>query len=98
MLAALHYNENSRREQATIAGDDKRYLGMFPKHEKGEHTVKQVKEPCTFGEWNRLHAKMTCTVIHRMSYHQGRIYNYSDLRECVASDAGSPKLETAQAQ
>ena len=50
MLAALHYNENSRREQATTAAGDKRYVVMFPKHKKGEHTVKPVKEPCTYGE------------------------------------------------
>ena len=27
-----------------------------------------------------------------MAYCQGHIYNDSDLRDCVASDAGSPKL------
>ena len=59
MLAALHYNENSRREQATTAAGVKRYVVMFPKHKKGEHTVKQVKEPCTYGKWNRLRTRLT---------------------------------------
>ncbi|XP_022098493.1 uncharacterized protein LOC110983498, partial [Acanthaster planci] len=44
-LAALHYNENSDRQQATTQEGVKRYRLSKPKYKKGEATVKPIKEP-----------------------------------------------------
>lgn len=36
MLAALHFNENGMREQATTKEGIKRYDVVFPKYKKGD--------------------------------------------------------------
>lgn len=51
MLAALHFNENGMREQATTKEGKKRYDVVFPKFKKGGgYTVREVKVECTFGK------------------------------------------------
>ncbi|XP_075554942.1 uncharacterized protein LOC142587666 isoform X1 [Dermacentor variabilis] len=47
-LAALHYNENSARQQATTDNGTKRWLVKYPKAKKAA-VVAPVKESCTYG-------------------------------------------------
>lgn len=49
LLAALHFNENSNRAQATLASGEGRYKISNPKYKKGEHTVKKIGVPPTYG-------------------------------------------------
>ena len=50
LLAALHFNENSTRAQATvIASGEGRYKISHPKYKKGEHTVRKITVPPTYG-------------------------------------------------
>ncbi|XP_021351593.1 THAP domain-containing protein 1-like [Mizuhopecten yessoensis] len=48
LLAALHFNENVSREQASLPNGEKRYRITFPKQENGDYTVRQVRTECTF--------------------------------------------------
>lgn len=50
MLAALHFNENGMREQATTKEEKKIYDVVFPKYKKGGYTLREVKVECTFGK------------------------------------------------
>lgn len=43
-LAALHYNFNSDRKQATTSKGVQRYSVSFPKHKKGGYTVRKSKQ------------------------------------------------------
>ena len=47
-LAALHYNENSDRGQATTSSGDLMFRLTFPKARKGECRAKPVKTEATF--------------------------------------------------
>ncbi|XP_057187965.1 uncharacterized protein LOC130553181 isoform X1 [Triplophysa rosa] len=47
-LAALHFNENARRPQATTAAGKPLFKVSFPKYRKGECTVKPVKVNPTY--------------------------------------------------
>ncbi|XP_062588586.1 uncharacterized protein LOC134250245 isoform X2 [Saccostrea cucullata] len=42
-LAALHFNENSSKDQAATREGNLQYSIVFPKHKKGDYTVKKVK-------------------------------------------------------
>lgn len=48
MLAALNFNENGMREQATTKEGIKRYDVVFPKFKNGGYTLREVKVECTF--------------------------------------------------
>ncbi|XP_060077580.1 uncharacterized protein LOC132557108 [Ylistrum balloti] len=48
ILAALHFNENSGREQAQTKQGDLCYKVTFPKHKKGGYTLREVKTESTF--------------------------------------------------
>ena len=48
-LAALHYNENCKRQQATRLDGVPKYDIVFPKYKKG-HVVKKVLEDQTFSK------------------------------------------------
>lgn len=48
-LAALHFNENAARKQATTSTGESRYDIVFPKYKKGGYVVKKVIEDPTFG-------------------------------------------------
>ncbi|XP_059386284.1 uncharacterized protein LOC132121128 [Carassius carassius] len=47
-LAALHYNENAGRPQATTAAARPVFKVTFPKAKKGEYRVREVKTQATF--------------------------------------------------
>lgn len=49
LLAALHFNENGSREQASTKTNQLRYKITFPKQKKGDFTVKKIKTPSTYG-------------------------------------------------
>ncbi|XP_063073829.1 uncharacterized protein LOC134464290, partial [Engraulis encrasicolus] len=48
-LAALHYNENTGRDQATASSGEPLYRMHYPKAMKGEARVKPIKTEATFG-------------------------------------------------
>jgi len=50
MLAALHYNENSQRIQATKKDGSDRYSIKFPKNQKSNPVVREVKVDITYGK------------------------------------------------
>ena len=54
-LAALHFNENSNREQAVTKKGEERYDIVFPKYKKGGHIVQKVLTDPTYG--NRIQKK-----------------------------------------
>ena len=49
-LAALHYNENSGRNQAETKQGEKRYALLYPKYKGGGHIVRKLMEDCTYGK------------------------------------------------
>ena len=49
-LAALHFNENSSREQAVTKDGKERYNINFPKFKKGGYIVRKVKVEPTHGK------------------------------------------------
>lgn len=49
-LAAIHWNENAGRSQATKADGTPMYRINFPKAKEGGHTVSKVLTACTFSE------------------------------------------------
>lgn len=53
-LAALHFNENSCRPQATTQQGDSMYSVSFPKGRKGEGVAKEVKVKQTFSKYPHL--------------------------------------------
>ena len=50
-LAALHFNENSSREQAITKEDEERYDLVFPKYKKGGYIVKRVTVNPTYSKF-----------------------------------------------
>ncbi|XP_052009413.1 uncharacterized protein LOC127662328 [Xyrauchen texanus] len=53
-LAAMHYNENAGRSQASTAAGDLRYSIVFPKFKHGEFTVRALKSNPTTGYIDKL--------------------------------------------
>ena len=49
-LAALHFNENSSREQATTSSGEERFDVLFPKYKKGGHIVRKVTVNPTYSK------------------------------------------------
>jgi hypothetical protein len=49
-LAALHYNHNSKRDQAITKQGGKGYRIIFPKYKKGRHIAREVKTESTYGK------------------------------------------------
>ena len=49
-LAALHYNENCKREHAKTMDGVPKYDITFPKYKKGGHVIKKVLEEQTFSK------------------------------------------------
>lgn len=49
-LAALHFNENSNREQATTQEGEQRYCIRFPKFKRGGHTVRKILTDPTYSK------------------------------------------------
>jgi len=54
MLAAMHYNENSDRNQACTAEGKPRFVLKFPKYKKGSYVVQSVKETPTHNYVSQL--------------------------------------------
>jgi hypothetical protein len=48
-LAAMHYNENANRHQATTAEGLEQYSLTFPKNKDGKLTVRALKTQPTYG-------------------------------------------------
>lgn len=48
-LAALDYNENCQREQATTQAGEKRFTIKYPKYKKGGHIVRTLLVDNTYG-------------------------------------------------
>ena len=49
-LAALHFNENSSREQAVTQQGELRYEVLFPKFKRGGYTVRKKTVQPTYSE------------------------------------------------
>ena len=49
-LAAMHYNENSTRTQATTAEGEEQYSIHFPKSREGKATVRVLKTAPTYSK------------------------------------------------
>ena len=50
-MAAFHYNENSERLQAVTKEGKPCYSIRFPKHKKGEYSVRKEKTAATYGNY-----------------------------------------------
>ncbi|XP_064631010.1 uncharacterized protein LOC135489542 [Lineus longissimus] len=53
-IAALHYNENGKKEQAVNKDGKERWDVFFPKVKKGGHSVRPVRKESTYGYAKRL--------------------------------------------
>ena len=51
LLAPLHYTENSDRLQAVTKEGKPCYSIRFPKHKKGEYSVRKEKTTATYGNY-----------------------------------------------
>ncbi|KAJ8301015.1 hypothetical protein KUTeg_022534 [Tegillarca granosa] len=60
-LAALHFNENSKRQQAVTRDGTPIYGISYPKSRKGAPVAKEVKVKQTFGYVNELMAELLLT-------------------------------------
>lgn len=61
-LAALHFNENASRQQATNQQGDAIYSVSFPKGRKGEGVAKEVKVKQTFSKYSFV----CCMVLNKV--------------------------------
>ncbi len=55
ILAAMHYNENADRAQATTKAGKRRHSLHYPKYKRGGHVVKKILSSATYGKdtWHR---------------------------------------------
>ena len=51
-IAALHFNENSHKEQAETRDGQRRYSISFPKYKQGHHIVREIATPSTYSKYN----------------------------------------------
>jgi len=51
LLAAMHYNENSDRDQAVDQEGNQRFQLEFRKYKQGKYSVRQIKTDPTFGKY-----------------------------------------------
>lgn len=54
-LAALHFNENSARQQSRTKEGDKQYVVSYPKGRGGEGVANEVKVDQTFSEYVNIY-------------------------------------------
>ena len=47
----IHFNENSNRDYAKLPDGTQRVNIAFPKHKKGEHTIKNILVQCTYSKY-----------------------------------------------
>ncbi|KAK3741591.1 hypothetical protein QZH41_012534 [Actinostola sp. cb2023] len=50
-LAAMHFNENNHREQATNAKGENQYSLQFPKAKSGGYVLRKISKDCTYGKY-----------------------------------------------
>ena len=50
LLAALHFNENSQRDQKTTQSGEKMWKVSYPKYRHGDGVVQEVKDKVTYGK------------------------------------------------
>ena len=50
-LAALHYNHNNVKTQATTKKGESQYSILFPKYKKGGFIVRKVMQKSSYGEF-----------------------------------------------
>lgn len=51
LLAALHYNNNRDKEQATTKDGTARFSISFPKYKKGGYIVRKIKAKSSHGKF-----------------------------------------------
>lgn len=73
-LAALHFNENSSREQAVDKNGTPMYIISYPKGRKGEGIAKEVKVKQTFNYVDQLMEEVLLHMQVHQTYSQARIY------------------------
>ena len=61
-LAAMHYNENSSRQQQQNKEGDLQYAIVFPKYKKGGHIVRKILVDCTYNYVDVLFSELITTV------------------------------------
>ena len=61
-LAAMHYNENSCRQQQQNKEGDLQYAIVFPKYKKGGHIVRKILVDCTYNYVDVLFSELITTV------------------------------------
>lgn len=61
-LAALHFNENASRQQATNQQGEAIFCVSFPKGRKGEGVAKEVKVKQTFSKYSFV----CCMVLNKV--------------------------------
>ncbi len=52
LLAALHFNENTQRQQQTSKNGEAQFVVSYQKFDTGRGVVKEVKVPCTYGMYS----------------------------------------------
>ena len=52
LLAVLHYNNNSNKQQAKTKKGEDQYSISFPKYKKGDFIVREVMEKSNYGWCN----------------------------------------------
>ena len=50
ILAALHYNNNSSKQQAVMKAGEEQYSILFPKYKKGGYIVRKVMKESSYGK------------------------------------------------
>ena len=61
-LAAMHYNENSGRQQQQNKEMDLQYAIVFPKYKKGGHIVRKILVDCTYNYVDVVFSELITTV------------------------------------
>ena len=66
-LAALHFNENTNRNQAATKQGTKRYDVVFPKYKKGGYVVKKILVNATYGKVCAFKHIATCNIFSQVT-------------------------------
>ena len=69
-LAALHYNENSKRIQASTKEGEVRWHILYPRYKQGDYTVRPLKTNPTYSQLLYFHDDKTSNPSYRYcTYH-----------------------------
>ena len=79
LLAALHYNENSNREQAVTADGRIKFALKFPRHKKGGYSVRKERTKATYG---RSYLYYVIQKLNKNSSEAGIVYYMFTLDFC----------------